>query len=65
MLVSAKTKSAVISVMVPFILLLIPSVFSGGNHHLLNQILAVLPDRLMDIDAVVKTFSLVEIGKQN
>lgn len=62
MLVSAKTKSAVISVMVPFILLLIPSVFSGGNHHLLNQILAVLPDRLMDIDAVVKTFSLVEIG---
>ncbi len=62
MLVSAKTKSAVISVMIPFILLLIPSVFSGGNHHLLNQILAVLPDRLMDIDAVVKTFSLVEIG---
>ncbi len=62
MLVSAKTKSAVISVMVPFILLFIPSVFSGGNHHLLNQILAVLPDRLMDIDAVVKTFSLVEIG---
>ncbi len=62
MLVSAKTKSAVISVMVPFILLFIQSVFSGGNHHLLNQILAVLPDRLMDIDAVVKTFSLVEIG---
>ncbi|MDE6761642.1 MAG: ABC transporter permease [Lachnospiraceae bacterium] len=62
MLVSAKTKSAVISVMIPFILLLIPSFLSGGNHHLLNQILAALPDRLMELDAVVKTFSLVEIG---
>ncbi len=62
MLVSAKTKSAVISVMIPFILLLIPSFFSGGDYHLLNQILAVLPDRLLDIGGVIKTFSLVEIG---
>ena len=62
MLVSAKTKSAVLSVMIPFIFLFIPSFLARGDNHFLNQLIAVLPDRLMMIDEVVKTFSLVEIG---
>lgn len=62
MLVSAKTKSAVLSVMVPFILLFVPTFLSGGNNHILNEILKVLPDQLLQIGKPIKTFSLVEIG---
>lgn len=62
MLVSAKTKSAVLSVMVPFILLFIPAFLSGGDSHILNQILMVLPDQLMQLGKPLKTFSLVELG---
>lgn len=62
MLVSAKTKSAVLSVMVPFILLFVPNFLSGGDSHILNQILVFLPDQLMQLNKPLKTFSLVELG---
>lgn len=62
MFVSAKTKSAVISVMIPFILLFIPSFLSGGDGYILNQILGILPDKLMQLNMTLKTFTLVEIG---
>ena len=60
--VSAKTKSAVVSVMVPFIVLLVPSFLSGGDGYILNQILGMLPDKLMELNMTVKTFNLVELG---
>ncbi|MDE5779140.1 MAG: ABC transporter permease subunit [Lachnospiraceae bacterium] len=62
MFVSAKTKSAVVSVMVPFILLFVPAFLSGSDSYTLNQILGVLPDQLMQLNKPLKTFNLAEIG---
>lgn len=62
MFVSAKTKSAVVSVMIPFILLFVPAFLSGSDSYTLNQILGVLPDQLMQLNKPLKTFNLAEIG---
>lgn len=62
MFVSAKTKSAVVSVMVPFIFLLVPALLRGSDSYIVNQILRVLPNQLMQLDNPLKTFTLAEIG---
>ncbi|MCM1145639.1 MAG: ABC transporter permease [Blautia sp.] len=59
MLVSAKTKSTALSVIVPFALLFIPS-FLGSRIS--RKIIALLPDRLMDIHQSLVTFNLYSIG---
>lgn len=61
MLVSAKTKSAVVSVMLPFILIFVPT-FLSDNGYILGQILGLLPDKLMNLDMKVKPFNLIELG---
>lgn len=60
MLVSAKFRSTVLAVTVPFMLLFIPSFLSGISG--LSNILAILPDQLLQISDVISLFNLYEIG---
>lgn len=62
MLISAKTRSAVLAVTVPFIVLFIPSFLSGVNA--LNKVLGLLPDQLLQISSVINQFNLYELGGQ-
>lgn len=62
MLVSAKTKSAVLAVMVPFLFIFLPSFLEGLNHPAVNKVIGLLPDQLLQIGNVVKYFNLYEIG---
>lgn len=62
MLVSAKTRSAVVSVMIPFILIFIPSFISGSSISILNKILGLLPDQLLQMNMSVRYFNLYRIG---
>lgn len=59
MLVSAKTKSAVFAVMIPVILLFIPS-FTGNirNHIIQKVLLGLLPDQLLDIGTALNVFNI-------
>lgn len=62
MLISAKTRSAVLAVTMPFIVLFIPSFLSGVNA--LNKVLGLLPDQLLQISSVINQFNLYELGGQ-
>ena len=60
MLVSAKTHSTTLAVTVPFILLFIPSFFSGIS--VLSKGLGLLPDQLLQVSTAVNLFNLYKIG---
>ena len=60
MLVSAKTRSAVFAVTVPFIVLFVPSFLSSVNA--LSEILGLLPDQLLQISYAIGAFNLYELG---
>ena len=60
MLVSAKTRSAVFAVTVPFIVLFVPSFLSSVNA--LSEILGLLPDQLLQISYAIGAFNLYEPG---
>lgn len=62
MLVSASARSSVLAVIVPFVLIFLPSFLSNTNIPLLNKILGLLPDQLLQMNMVFKTFGLYEIG---
>lgn len=62
MLIGAKTKSAVVSVIVPFILLLIPMFLTNVEVPVLDQIKALLPNQLVQINFLVEEFNLYSIG---
>lgn len=62
MLVSAGTKSSVIAVTIPFILLFLPSFIGGSSLKTVNKILGILPDRLLDINQTSSMFCLYQIG---
>lgn len=62
MLISAKTKSAVLAVMFSFIVLFIPSFVGNINHPVVNKILGLLPDRLLQIGSAMGYFDLYTIG---
>lgn len=59
-LVSAKTHSTTLAVTVPFILLFIPSFFSGIS--VLSKGLGLLPDQLLQVSQAVNLFNLYKIG---
>lgn len=63
MIASAKTKSAVFAVMIPTILLFIPSFLGNISSPIIDKILGLLPDRLLDADITLNLFSLYHIGK--
>lgn len=60
MLVSAKTRSTVLAVTIPFILLFIPSFLSGIS--VLSKVLGLLPDQLLQISEAVNYFNLYQMG---
>lgn len=59
---SAKTRSTVLAVIVPFVLIFIPSLLASLS--LLNKVLALLPDQLLQVNQVVKYFNLYQIGEK-
>lgn len=64
MLVSAKTKSAVFAVLMPFVMIFLPSLIPSYFDQIpfLNQILGLFPDQLLQLDRVLNTFRLYQIG---
>lgn len=62
MLISAKTKSAVLAVMLPFVLIFLPSFLENiTSSSVLNKILSLLPDRLLGVGRAMKYFDLFTI----
>lgn len=62
MLVSAKTRSSVLAVMIPFILIFIPSFIANINSPFVNKVIGLLPDQLLQIGNALKYFNLYSIG---
>lgn len=62
MLVSAKTKSTVLAVMVPFVLIFIPSFLANINSVSISKILSLLPDQLLQMETALNCFSLFTIS---
>lgn len=62
MWVSAKTKSAVLAVMTPFVIIFIPSFVSSIDSNLVGKILGLLPDRLLQVGSALKYFDLYELA---
>lgn len=58
MFVSAKSKSAVLAVMIPFILIFIPSFLGNINHPAVSKILGLLPDQLLQISSSINYFNV-------
>lgn len=62
MLVSAKTKSTVIAVIVPFVLIFIPSFLGNINSQTAMRILGLLPDQLLQVGMAMGFFNLYSFG---
>ena len=62
MLVSAKMRSSVLAVIVPFVILLVPSFLS--DFSVLSKILGLLPDQLLQISSSVNYFNVYQIGSK-
>jgi hypothetical protein len=62
MWVSAKTKSAVLAVTVPFVLIFIPSFLGNIRFSLVGKILGLLPDQLLQMGNVVGYFNVYSFG---
>lgn len=62
MLISAKTKSAVLAVMLPFVLIFIPSFLENMNSHAVNKVLGLLPDQLLQAGVALNYFNLYSMG---
>lgn len=64
MLVSAKTRSTVVAVLVPFILIFIPSFLANINSPAVARLLGFLPDQLLQIGTVLGMFNLCSLGEK-
>ncbi len=62
MLVSAKTKSAVLAVIVPFLLLFVPNFLMNIPDSMINKICGLLPDQLLQMNMVLGYYNLYQIG---
>ena len=62
MLVSAKTRSTVVAVLVPFILIFIPSFLANINSPAVARLLGFLPDQLLQIGTALGMFNLCSLG---
>ncbi|MDD2959975.1 MAG: ABC transporter permease [Lachnospiraceae bacterium] len=61
MLVSAKSKSTVVSVIVPFVVLFAPSVIKIGNSRLAEKVDGLMPYQLVQMNSAICEFYLYEI----
>lgn len=62
MLVSAKTKSAVVAVMVPFVLIFLPSFLANISSSTARKIIGLLPDQLLQTGEALNLFNLYPVG---
>lgn len=62
MLVSVKTKSSVSAVMIPVVLIFIPSFIGNISSPLVNKIIGLLPDQLLQTGTALNYFNLYTIG---
>ena len=62
MLVSARTRSAVLAVMLPFVLIFLPSFLSNIGSDTVQRIIGLLPDQLLQTGTALNMFNLYSIG---
>lgn len=62
MLVSARMKSAVLAVIVPFVLIFLPSFLSNLESAAVNKVLGLLPDRLLQVGSALGFYELYTLG---
>ena len=62
MLVSAMSRSAVVAMVIPFVLLFVPSFVGMVQNPLVTKILGLLPDQLLQVNMVLVYFNLYELG---
>ena len=62
MFVSARFKSAVLAVMVPFVLIFLPSFVGSIETAAVTRILGLLPDRLLQVETALGYFDLYTVG---
>lgn len=62
MLVSAKTRSAVVAVMCPFVLIFLPSFMANIPGHTVQKIIGLLPDQLLQTGSALNLFNLYSLG---
>lgn len=63
MYISAKTKSAVFAVTVPFILILLPGILENVSPAF-DKLLGLLPDRLLQVTQCMRYFDVYSIGSK-
>lgn len=64
MWVSAKTKSAVFAVTIPFILILLPSMLESLSTSV-DKVIGLLPDRLLQVTQCIRYFDVYSIGQKS
>lgn len=62
MLVSAMTRSSVLAVIVPFVLLFIPEFLRGSKSLFVTKIVGLFPDMLLLLYSEIREFRLYQIG---
>lgn len=62
MFVSAKTRSAVVAVMVPFALIFLPSFLANISNATARKIIGLLPDQLLQTGTALNLFNLYSVG---
>lgn len=62
MLVSARIRSAVVAVMMPFVLIFIPSFLASIPSAAVQKIMGLLPDQLLQTGTALNLFNLYSIG---
>lgn len=64
MWISAKTKSPVLAVLIPSLLILLPEYLRGFNSPSMRRFIGLLPDKLLDIGEAIQYLYLYSIGDQ-
>ena len=62
MVVSARTGSVALAAILPFALIFLPALLLDSTHPLVNQVLGLLPDRLLQLNRVFTYFDLYQAG---
>lgn len=62
MWISARTRSSVFAVTIPFIGILLPSILENIDAVALEKVIGLLPDRLLQISQVIRYFDLYSFG---
>ena len=64
MFVSAKTRSTLFAVTVPFLLIFLPNFLDNLNNDKLSKFLGLLPDQLLQINQALRYFYVYQLGSK-